>query len=123
MDLFESFLGLGAVGACLVIGFIPFLGMILLIVFLVRQAQAEQARIDRLPVVTAKARVVAKRTETSGMSDGPVSTHYYATFELESGRRHEFNVSAEYGLLAEGDEGELRYRGPRFEGFRRVGPS
>jgi hypothetical protein len=66
-------------------------------------------RRDGLPVTTAPARIVAKRAQTSGFLG--VSTWNYATFELASGQRLEFIIPPEgYGLLVEGDEGELTYQ-------------
>ena len=48
------------------------------------------------------------------------STWYYATFQVESGDRMEFSVSgAEYGLLAEGDQGKLSFQGTRYLSFER----
>ena len=49
------------------------------------------------------------------------STTYYATFQVESGDRMEFSVSgAEYGMLAEGDQGSLTFQGTRYLGFERI---
>ena len=42
------------------------------------------------------------------------------TFQLESGDRMEFQVSGiEYGMLAEGDTGELTFQGTRYLAFER----
>ena len=47
---------------------------------------------------------------------------YYVTFQVESGDRMEFEVSGtEYGMLAEGDSGELTFQGTRYLNFRREG--
>jgi hypothetical protein len=85
---------------------------------------AEWAENNRKPVLTERATVVAKRTQTSGSvhqnTGGNVSTWYYATFELPSGDRREFSIRGkEYGMLAEGDEGLLTYQGTRYKGFER----
>ena len=49
-------------------------------------------------------------------------TDYYTTFQVESGDRMEFEVSdMEYGMLAEGDSGELTFQGTRYLNFRREG--
>jgi hypothetical protein len=75
---------------------------------------------NRQPVETTLARVVAKRTHVSGTSSGSTWTSYYCTFELSDGSREEFKVSGEqYGVLAEGDEGQLIHQGTRYQGFRR----
>lgn len=82
------------------------------------------------PRLTVPARVAAKRTEVShhhhtnaghNAGFGMTSvTRYYATFEFESGDRMELAVDAsEYGLLAEGDVGRLRFQGTRFLAFER----
>lgn len=79
------------------------------------------------PVQALPAKVVAKRTATSGNRmmntdnmGGNVWTTYYATFETEGGDRSEFSVSSrEYGLLAEGDQGTLTSQGTRYQRFER----
>ena len=76
------------------------------------------------PRLTVSAVVVAKRTDVSHHhSENSVhssSTWYYATFQVESGDRMEFSVSgAEYGLLAEGDQGKLSFQGTRYLSFER----
>ena len=79
------------------------------------------------PRLTVDATVVAKRTDirhssgthhhTTGMH---TSTYYYVTFQVESGDRMEFHVSGEeYGLLVEGDYGDLTFQGTRYLGFVR----
>lgn len=70
------------------------------------------------PTVTRPARVVAKRIAVTGFEH--TNTSYYCTFEFDGGDRREYSVGAlEYGMLAEGDEGELDTRGVRFWAFRR----
>ena len=45
---------------------------------------------------------------------------YYVTFQFESGDRMEFSVDgSEYGLLAEGDTGNLCFQGTRYLSFKR----
>ena len=47
---------------------------------------------------------------------------YYVTFQVESGDRMEFEISdMEYGMLVEGDSGELIFQGTRYLNFRREG--
>ena len=49
-------------------------------------------------------------------------TSYYVTFQMESGDRMECEISdTEYGMLAEGDSGELTFQGTRYLNFRREG--
>src|SRR5215469_758267 len=93
-----------------------FIGVVFVIVlgtilFRAGKGIAEWADNNAKPVLSERARVVAKRSETSGTvhsntGGGSVSTWYYATFELPSGDRREFSIAGkEYGLLSEGDEG------------------
>ena len=43
------------------------------------------------------------------------------TFQVGSGDRMEFHMSgAEYGLLVEGDHGNLSFQGTRYLGFERI---
>ena len=73
------------------------------------------------PRIPTQARVVTKRTYTSGgAGDTSASTSYYITFEFRSGGRKEFYVPyREYGLIAEGDDGVLTFQGSRFISFER----
>ena len=70
------------------------------------------------PRLTVEAKVVAKRTSVSQHhtnTGAPMtSTSYYVTFQVSSGDRIEFSVSGrEYGMLAEGDFGNLSFQGTR----------
>ena len=74
------------------------------------------------PRLTVRAAVVTKRQNTSyhshpaaGDASGAHGFHssshttYYVTFQVESGDRMEFAVTGrEYGMLAEGDRGQLQ---------------
>jgi hypothetical protein len=105
--------------------FVFFFVVIGIIVVMMAKNVAEWANNNRQPVLSAPARVVAKRSETSGNltsnTGGMVSTWYYATFEMEEGERQEFQVpNRAYGMLAEGDKGTLRYQGTRYHGFERA---
>lgn len=80
------------------------------------------------PRLSVPATIVAKRTNVSrhghagsGVHHHSTSTSYYVTFQVESGDRMEFHISGqEYGLLVEGDRGNLRFQGARFLGFDRT---
>ena len=97
------------------------ISMIGLIVFIFARGFGQWSANNRQPVLTAPARVVAKRTHASGHNH--VSTSYYVTFELPAGERREFAVGgAEYGMLAEHDAGLLAFQGTRYKGFQR-GPA
>ncbi len=77
------------------------------------------------PRLTVTAKVVSKRIQVfhNQQSDGfstVTSTSYYVTFEVKSGDRMELSVTGkEYGMMAEGDVGELSFQGTRFLGFER----
>lgn len=81
------------------------------------------------PKLTVPATVVAKRANVSHPSHGGVNDHhhhststsYYVTFQVDSGDRMELHVAGhEYGLLIEGDHGNLTFQGTRYLGFERI---
>lgn len=79
------------------------------------------------PRLTVEAAVVSKRQNTdvhhhhnNDHMHTSTSTQYYATFQFGGGDRLELRLSGqEYGLLAEGDVGELTFQGTRYLDFRR----
>ena len=80
------------------------------------------------PRLTVLATIIAKRTNVSRHRHGGANGHhhhhtsttYYVTFQVESGDRMEFHISGqEYGLLIEGDKGNLSFQGTRYLGFER----
>ena len=91
---------------------------------MVREAKRERKN-DKSPRLTVEAKVVAKRTNYhrhsgANHSVGHIHTSYFVTFEVESGDRMELALSGnEYGLLVEGDFGDLTFQGTRFLSFRR----
>ncbi len=77
------------------------------------------------PKLTVPVSVVTKRTNVSRHSSGNgtshTSTSYYVTFQVESGDRIELCLSGqEYGMMAEGDRGNLTFQGTRFLNFDRT---
>ena len=81
------------------------------------------------PRLTVPATVVTKRTNVTRHHHGGANGHhhhhtsttYYVTFQVESGDRMELHVSgAEYGMLAEGENGRLTFQGTRYHGFERI---
>ena len=82
---------------------------------------------NQSPRPHVQATVVAKRTNVSrGRSAGSDHMHirgtttYYATFQVASGDRMELQLDGyDYGMLVEGDKGELYFQGTRFLGFTR----
>lgn len=85
---------------------------------------------NQSPRLTVSASVVAKRVNLShhAGTDQPhmshmshTSTRYYVTFQVESGDRMELRLSGhEYGMLAEGDQGQLTFQGTRYLHFDRI---
>jgi len=78
------------------------------------------------PRITVPVTIVSKRTNVSrhhragDHHHSRTSTSYYVTFELGSGDRMELHVpGTEYGLLVEGDKGNLSFQGTRYLGFER----
>lgn len=83
------------------------------------------------PRLTVPATVVAKRTNVSrhhhhnhhgtAVHHSSTSTTYYVTFQVESGDRMELHVAGhEFGMLIEGDKGQLSFQGTRYLGFERM---
>ena len=76
------------------------------------------------PRLTVPVTVVAKRHEDIRRRNGKHTTHrtnYYATFQFESGDRLELELEGnEYGLIVEGDRGNLTFQGSRFLKFERT---
>ena len=76
------------------------------------------------PRLTVPAKVVTKRTNVSHHRHNHHthhSTSYYATFQVDSGDRMELQMTGqEYGMLAEGDVGNLSFQGTRYLGFDRT---
>jgi len=105
--------------------FFPLFGVVFLGILVVTfggtifKTLGERSRNQALPVRTTAARIVAKRTEIKHHGKSH-STSYFATFDLGPGERLELELDGdEYGLLAEGDRGELRFQGSWYLGFQR----
>ena len=89
----------------------------------------QKRRDDASPRLTVVATVVTKRTQvgTSHHHTGAGNMHhthyrtkYFVTFQVESGDRMELQVEDyDFGMLVEGDRGQLSFQGSRFLGFAR----
>ncbi len=99
-----------------------------MIVFTIIRNISQWNKNNHSPRLTVEAAVVSKRENVSHHhhhhSDGTMhtstSTTYYVTFQVQSGDRMEFPVSGrEYGMLAEGDFGNLTFQGTWYLGFER----
>ena len=80
------------------------------------------------PKLTVVATVISKRMDVSHYqvvnnnrpNHTSSNTYYYVTFQVQSGDRMEFSVKGqEYGILAEGDMGNLSFQGTRYLSFER----
>ncbi|MDO4387334.1 MAG: DUF2500 domain-containing protein [Clostridia bacterium] len=108
----DNFFFGGGFSVLFVIVFLLILGMFIF-VFVSNIARAAKDKAS--PRLTVPARVVAKRTRVQNQY-----TNYYVTFEVESGDRMELSLHGDdFGLLAEGDAGELTFQGKKFLSFER----
>ena len=103
------------------------------IVFIFAKGLSEKDENNKAPVQTVYARIVGKRidsysadslittlTESMVSGERASGTQYYVTFEAPDGSRLELRVKeSEYGMLAEGDYGELTFQRKRYIGFNR----
>ena len=119
-------MGFGLFGILFSLVFILLIGM-----FIVTAVKgiSQWNKNNHSPRLTVPATVIAKRTNvsrhhhggTNGHHHHHTSTSYYVTFQVESGDRMELHVAGhEYGLLIEGDSGNLTFQGTRYLGFERT---
>lgn len=121
MDFFKT--GFGIFGVIFILLFIlVFATFIVVFSRIIRQKRKD----DRSPRLMVPVTVVSRRADVrvhhhnNTNMHHTTSTTYYATFEVESGDRMELHVPAtEYGLLIEGDQGDLTFQGSRFLSFER----
>lgn len=112
-----------------VVFFVVFAIVIGMFIFLAVTAVRQWNKNNHSPRLTVPATVVAKRTNVSRhhhrhgaghVGHSSTSTTYYVTFQVSSGDRMELHVAGyEYGLLVEGDHGDLTFQGTRYLGFER----
>lgn len=107
------------------LAFVLVIGMFL--VFAVKGI-AQWNQNNHSPRLTVPAVIVAKRTNVTrhhhsgagGHHHHHTSTSYYVTFQFGGGDRMELLVSgSEYGMLVEGDQGDLSFQGTRYLSFVR----
>ena len=107
------------------LAFVLVIGMFL--VFAVKGI-AQWNQNNHSPRLTVPAVIVAKRTNVTrhhhsgagGHHHHHTSTSYYVTFQFGGGDRMELLVSgSEYGMLGEGDQGDLSFQGTRYLSFVR----
>lgn len=119
--------GFGAFGIMGVI--VPIFFVVVIVIFIAGAVKGigQWNKNNNSPRLTVSAEIVAKRTNVSHHHSAGehhhhhTSTTYYVTFQVESGDRMEFHVHGhEYGMLIEGDRGNLTFQGTRYLGFERV---
>jgi hypothetical protein len=99
---------------------IIFVIVISLILFSVIKGVGEWSKNNQSPTLNVRAKVLAKRTAVRGGGETRAYSQYFVTFEVESGDRMELKVKDnEFGMLVEGDQGELTFQGSRYLGFVR----
>ena len=112
----------GLFEAMFVLIFVVIIGMF---AFIVVSGLRQWSKNNDSPRLTVDAEVVTKRTCVHHHNGGPdhmghTSTSHYVTFQVASGDRMELPVTgSEYGMLAEGDRGQLSFQGTRYLGFER----
>ena len=120
-----AFGGFGMFNIIFTIVFILVIGTFVVILV---KGISEWNKNNHSPRLTVPATIIAKRTNVSRHRHGGASSHhhyhtsttYYVTFQVESGDRMEFHISGqEYGVLIEGDHGNLSFQGTRYLGFER----
>ena len=77
---------------------------------------------NHAPRLTVPVTVVSRRVNRHhhGGEHPHTSTSYYVTFQVESGDRMELRLTgSQYGLIVEGDRGNLTFQGTRFLNFER----
>ena len=122
----RGFGGFGLFGILFAIVFLLVIGTFVVILV---KGIGEWNKNNHSPKLTVPAIIVAKRTNvsrhrhggTNGLHHHHTSTTYHVTFQVDSGDRMEFRISGhEYGLLVEGDRGNVSFQGTRYLGFDRV---
>lgn len=126
-------MGLGVFGIIDVVFFLGF-GLVFVIVAVTAiKGLGQWNRNNHSPRLTVPVTVVSKRTNVTHHRHGnagdvsgahgyhtTTDTSYYVTFQVESGDRMELHVpGSQFGLVVEGDRGELTFQGTRFVSFQR----
>ncbi|WBW97537.1 DUF2500 domain-containing protein [Oceanirhabdus sp. W0125-5] len=111
----------------LMFSIVPLMMLCIFIIFILKMV-TNYSRNASQPILTEHVRVIGKRTNVSShlnssnsnMSHRRTSTTYYVAFETDAGQRLELRMSGrEYGIIMEGDTGNLMYQGEWFKRFDR----
>lgn len=121
--------GFGSVGLFEIMFGVVFILIVGIFVVVIVKGIGDWSKNNHSPKLTVPATIVIKRTNVSHHRHGGTndihhhhtSTTYNVTFQVESGDRMEYQVSGQqYGLLLEGDRGNLSFQGTRYLGFERI---
>ena len=98
-----------------------FIGFFVAFFIILFRGLKEWNKNNHSPRLTVDATVVGRRDHRSHSGQNHMThTTYYITFQVESGDRMEFHVTGQqFGLLLEGDQGNLSFQGTRYLGFER----
>ena len=103
---------------------IVFVLIMVVVVMQIVKSLGEWNKNNNSPRLTVTATVVAKRDQVTRhhhQNHTSHSTRYFVTFQVQSGDRMELQLEGrEYGLLVEGDRGNLTFQGTRYLGFERT---
>lgn len=106
-----------------ILGLVVLVFMVLLVLPVVLRALTAIRRASRIansPERSAEATVLSKRVEVTAIDRGRTEQRHFATFQLPTGERAEFELTGhQFGLLVENDQGTLSWKGPRFVAFAR----
>lgn len=92
-----------------------------LFIFILFRNIKEWHKNNNSPRITVSAQIVGKRSSSHHHHNGGTTHSYYVTFQFDSGDRLEMRVPrVEYGVLVEGDQGNLTFQGTRYLSFERV---
>lgn len=115
--MFDDFM-FQSIPVIFVVFFVIFIGVILFQVF---GGITKWSKNNNSPQLTVRAKVVAKRAAVRGGGETRAYNDYFVTFEVDSGDRMELEVKdIDYGMLVEGDIGELSFQGSRYLTFSRT---
>ncbi len=110
-----------------IVFFLIFGMIIALFIFVIVRGIMTWNHNNHSPRLTVDAIIVSRRMDASHHHNngaGHVGTsysRYYVTFQVVSGDRIELLVDgSEYGMLAEGDRGQLTFQGTRYLEFKRI---
>ena len=92
-----------------------FIAVFGVMIFILVKAFQQSQEYKKHPIVTVFAKVLDKRMVVRNDY-----SYDYATFELDSGDRHELRLPRESaGLIIENDQGQLTFQGDKFISFER----